>query len=211
MPDSTATIADLLDLHPVAYTTDDITVAEQAADLRSTVPLDRYTPGDDQWVRRAKCGAGSAAPVDPELFHPTSDADTRTINAATQFCRGCPVKVACRFRRYDLGAVGSVWGGVYYGTDTRGKRPCAWTGCTTPARNMQNGYCGFDHEHAAKVGTPAGYSVHIKAEVGVCEPCRDARQKSALKYRAGSSSRGVFGQAGAKSYQGPKSGRRTAT
>lgn len=199
------TIADMLGLRPIAYTTAQITEAEQAADLLSTVQLDPYTPGDDSWIERARCGT-----ADPELFHPLTDLATVQIEEAVGFCRACPVKRGCRMRRYDIGAVGSVWGGVYYGTKAQGSRPCAYGGCTKPAVSPQNGYCGFEHEHAVKVGTTAGYSLHQRAGVAVCPACSDARQRDALKYRDNSSSRGVRGPAGAKAYQGPHAGRRVA-
>lgn len=200
------TIADMLELRPIAFTTGEVTEAEQTADLLSTVQLDPYVPGDDSWVKRARCGDS----VDPELFHPLTDLATMQIEQAVEFCRACPVKRGCRMRRYDIGAVGSVWGGVYYGTKARGKRPCAYGGCTKAAVNPQNGYCGYEHEHAVKVGTSAGYSLHLRAQVDVCPACADARQRDALKYRDNSSSRGVRGSAGAKSYQGPPAGRRVA-
>jgi len=166
----------------LSASTVEIRIAERTADMVSAVEQMPIKPNDinDEWLRHAAC-----ATADPDLFHPIADpATSRAIAllaAALLICDGCPVHAACRGRRYDLGAAGSVWGGVYYPTRARGVRPCATKGCSSPVAGPNSTYCGFEHEHAVKVGTDAGYNLHQRAKVPACAACKqghyDARQK----------------------------------
>lgn len=171
--------ADLTLLRIRSKSTDRLRLAERIADLSSNVEQLPVVPGDgDAWLALAEC-----ADVDPDQFHPMNDPISNgalaDLAAALAVCDDCPVHAACRDRRYDLGAVGSVWGGVYYPSGARGVRPCATKGCTEPARPT---YCGFEHEHAAKVGTDLGYNLHQRARVPACPACREGHYTGRLKY-----------------------------
>jgi Transcription factor WhiB len=190
---------------PVAYHDDHIRAAEHLAETLADVPARPAIDGDLTWQLDAVC-----ATVDPELFHPAGDFDNLNIDIATGTCGKCPVRAACRQLRYDLMAVGSVWGGVYYGTKTRGTRPCLVAGCDRPVLSKQGQYCSFEHEHTVHVGTMRGYEAHRKASVAVCKPCREAKRENARRYRDPDAqvrhSREGYG--GAPDYRRPGAGRR---
>ena len=179
---------------------DEVRKAEVAADRRSKVPQKPHDPDDnDRWMAEAVC-----RDEDPELFHPASG-DAKTLPDAVKVCNRCPVHAACRALRYDTGATG-VWGGVYYGPSSRGQRPCVTKDCRKPAQGTRTAYCSFEHEHAAKVGTQAGYDAHRKYGNDPCDACKTGRYNAMLKYdRPGPAARGA---GGARAYQGPPPGRR---
>lgn len=178
----------------------EIRVAELVADRKSSVQQETHNPdGGDVWMTKAPCRH-----EDPELFHPASG-DDLTLPAALAVCDRCPFHAACRARRYDTGATG-VWGGVYYGPSARGKRPCTTRGCVEPAESVHNAWCGFEHAHAAKVGTKAGYQLHRRNGDEPCAACRAGRYDEAKKYdNPGQDSRG---SGGAPAYRGMRAGRR---
>lgn len=171
-------------------TTTRLRLAERVADLASTVEQLPIVPSDgDAWLDHAEC-----KDVDPDQFHPMTDPISNSalveIVGALAVCDACPVHAACRDRRYDLGAVGSVWGGVYYPNGARGIRPCATKGCSLPVESTRSSYCGFEHEHAVKVGTDAGYKLHRKSKTPPCAACKQGHYENRLKYdHAGESGR----------------------
>ncbi len=197
------------DLRPIAFTTAEIPAAEQFAD--SLCNLDPVRPDDDTWVLKARC-----KDVDPDTFHPASDTDDQRINTAIVICAACPVKLACRNKRYDIGAVGSVWGGVYYGHRARGERPCSHKGCTNKVKAARAYWCGYEHEHAAKVGTRAGYQLHRKNRVPVCKACAEGQYRERMQYGpATHSERGVRSEtagntSGVTGFHAQRVGRRVA-
>jgi hypothetical protein len=179
---TTARAIDLPLLRIQSKTNDRLRLAERVADMSSTVEQLPIVPGDGEaWLDLAECRG-----VDPDQFHPVSDPITASaladIAAALAVCDNCPVHAACRDQRYDLGAVGSVWGGVYYPNGARGVRPCATKGCRLPVDSPRGTYCGFEHEHAVKVGTDAGYKLHRKAKTSPCAACKEGHYTGRLKY-----------------------------
>lgn len=172
----------------IARTADRIRDAEALADrLNDATPI-VTAPGDDSWRVRAVCNDKSA-----DLFHPPAD-DTRLIRAALMLCHVCPVMRQCRVLRDDIGASQVVMGGVYYASGARSEdRPCRTKGCRNPAMGPQQPYCGFEHEHAAKMGTRQGYALHMKAKVPPCPSCREGRYWESIATPTGSATgrRGV--------------------
>jgi WhiB family redox-sensing transcriptional regulator len=158
-----------------------VEAAEQAADERArAVDQVPYAPDDDsdEWMSRAGC-----RDADPELFSPVSGLSASVV-VAVALCDGCPVRLWCRARRYDTGATG-VWAGVYYAPGIRGKRRCALRGCAEPTQYSQSKYCGYEHEHAAKAGTKAGYELHARAGNDPCDACKDGRWRASLRTGSG--------------------------
>lgn len=185
----------------------EVSTAEAAADERSRVEQLPYDPTDngDAWMAHAVCSADDS--VDPEDFFPV-DGSTLAAQFAILLCSICPVMQSCRERRHETGAIG-VWAGVYYSANTNGDRQCKQRGCSLPRQSQQNGFCGFEHEHATKVGTKLGYQLHQRAKVPPCPACKEGRFAGVQKYDRTGGSKSV-GSGGSKAYRGPRIGARVA-
>lgn len=123
-----------------------------------------------QWMEYAACGG-----VDPDLFAPGSP---MAVRLALSYCNRCPVTRYCAEARD--GAAGT-WGGEYFPEATRSKL-CALADCNRERQNNRSHFCSYEHEHAAKVGTRAGYDLHIREKTEVCPPCREAKTRSRKGY-----------------------------
>jgi hypothetical protein len=181
-PPASATTRDF-PMRSKSTSTGDLRLAEILADRASTVTQLPIVADDfhDSWLNLAEC-----KDVDPDQFHPMNDPISNSaradLAAALAVYDACPVHAACRDRRYDLGAVGSIWGGVYYPNGARGVRPCATRGCSLPVESPRSTYCGFEHEHAVKVGTDAGYKLHRKSKTPPCAACKEGHYSGRLRY-----------------------------
>lgn len=145
-----------------------------------------------EWTNHAACRG-----ADPDLFSLDGDAAAWRVAKALAHCRACPVIEACRARRYEIGAYG-IWGGVHYREAQKGVRQCATPGCSEPVINAKNGYCGWQHEHDAKVGTRRGYDLHIRRKEKACPACREAatvERRRTRKTAAAGEARVIHGQA----------------
>jgi hypothetical protein len=155
-----------------------VAAAEQRVDEAVAQPQKRHVAGDLSWQAHAAC-----ADRDPDMFHPDKDATAITAAAIDVCISKCTVIEACRARRYELGA-GGVWGGVLYRRDTGLARRCATKDCGRVVQSMKAHYCGFEHERASKIGTRAGYQLHMRAKVPVCVSCSEGYHDESRKYRS---------------------------
>lgn len=148
---------------------------ERAADRRSRVPQMPFNPADtsDAWLEHARC-ARSDTKLSPDAFHPDGSVTADEIAALEEVCASCPVMAACRAFRYDTNAVG-FYAGVRYPINSKPRRRCAIRGCSKHTPSPQRRYCGFDCEHAAKVGTTRGYDLHVRNGVPPCDACGEGR------------------------------------
>lgn len=156
---------------------DAIVFAEREADERIKVAQVPYDPEStsDAWMDLSRC-----RDEDPETFFPLAGSAAEIVAQMT--CAECPVTQWCRQRRYELGAVG-FWAGVLYEKTTGTRRPCATAKCSKPVMGRNSHYCGFEHAHAAKVGTAEGYALHRREGVDPCRACLDAQARRNLKYK----------------------------